>query len=748
MAEDRRIWGRGWYFGGITVDPTSADVIYICNTATYQSKDGGKSFVPVKGAPGGDDYHQLWIDPQNPQRRILGVDQGALVTLDGGATWSSWYNQNTAQFYHVITDNRFPYWVYGAQQDSGAAGVPSRTDNIDGINLRQFREVTAGGESDNIAPDPDDPEIIFGGRVEKLDLHTGQTESVPPTLAYPDIYRGTWTLPLVFGSGHALYFGNQRVFRTTDGGKHWDAISPDLTREAPAVPSNLDLPTTLDNEHAGPRRGVVYAIGPSPLAPRLIWAGTDDGLLWRTRDAGAHWEDVTPRALTAWSKVGVVEPSHFDADSAYIAVDRHRLDDPRPYIYRTHDGGASWTLIIEGIADQPILNSVNFVREDPVRKGLLYCGTERGVYVSLDDGDHWAPLQQNLPRTSVRDLQVHGDDLVIATHGRGFWIMDDVAPLRSLAADTSTATRLLPPALAYRVRSTGFTGTPMPKDEPMGSNPPLGAYIDYVLDGAASGTVTLEISDAHGTHVRSFSSDDKRAQPDVTKIQITPDWVVPPEPPAAGAGAHRFVWDLHYATPKPELPTEEDEEAPGVWAPPGRYRITLKVNGQSYEQGLTVLPDPRVKLADAAYARQFALARQVEHARIELAAALAEAGKIHGAIAARSKQASGVLASALAAADQRLLAVSDLPPPRDSIYWSGPAPRTTAGFRYLSGAFGELARAVDGADAAPTLDVQQGYAKDRALLSAALGEWSAFKATTLPALNKQLQAAGAAPLAP
>jgi photosystem II stability/assembly factor-like uncharacterized protein len=266
MSGDRRIWQRGWYFGGVTVDPANADVVYVCNTAMYRSGDGGKSFVPVKGAPGGDDYHQLWIDPADPGRRILGVDQGAVVTLDGGTTWSTWFNQPTGQFYHVITDNRFPYWVYGAQQDSGAAGIPSRTDNIDGINLTQFREVTAGGESNYIAPDPDDPQIIFGGRVEKLDLRTGQTQSVAPTLALPDLYRATWTLPLVLGKPgtHALYFGNQRVFRTTDRGRHWDAISPDLSRENPPVPATLDPATIADNERPGPRRGVVYAIGPRP----------------------------------------------------------------------------------------------------------------------------------------------------------------------------------------------------------------------------------------------------------------------------------------------------------------------------------------------------------------------------------------------------------------------------------------------------------------------------------------------------
>jgi photosystem II stability/assembly factor-like uncharacterized protein len=751
VSNDSRIWKRGWYFAGVTVDPTNADVVYVCNTAMYRSDDGGKNFIPVKGAPGGDDYHQLWIDPAAPQRRILGVDQGALVTLDGGASWSSWYNQPTGQFYHVITDNRFPYWVYGAQQDSGAAGIPSRTDNIDGINLTQFRETTAGGESDNMAPDPDDPQVIFGGRVDKLDLRTGQTQSVTPTLAYPDLYRGTWTLPLVFGKpgSHALYFGNQRVFRTTDDGRHWDAISPDLSRENPPTPSNLDPPTVADSDQAGPRRGVVYAIGPSPLDGRLIWAGTDDGLVWRSGDGGGHWQNVTPAGLTSWSKVGVIEPSHFAADSAYIAVDRHRLDDPRPYIYRTHDGGASWTLIVDGIVDGGTFNTVNVVREDPAVRGLLYCGTESGVYVSFDDGSHWQALQQNLPRTSVRDLQVHAGDLVIATHGRGFWIMDDVAPLRSLASDSASSTRLFPPAPVYRLRPTGFTGTPKPKDEPMGSNPPLGAYIDYALDATSAGPVTLTLSDAHGATVRTFSSTDKLPLPDIAKIEIAPEWIVPPEPLSPGPGAHRFVWDLHFAQQQPALvaddPTEEEN---GVWAPPGEYWIELNAGGKSLRQPLTVAPDPRVKLTASAYARQFALARDIEHARVQIATALAEAGRIHSAIAKQSKSASSALASALSTADQRVIAISDLPPEKRSPDSLGAAPKTVGGLRYLATAFHNLARAVDGADAAPTPDVVRGYAKHQALLNDALADWARFETVSLPRLNKQLQSDGVGPITP
>ena len=749
VSDDPRIWKRGWYFGGVTVDPTNADVVYICNTSMHRSTDGGRKFSPVKGAPGGDDYHELWIDPRDPQRRILGVDQGAVVTLNGGTTWSSWFNQPTGQFYHVITDDRFPYWVYGAQQDSGAAGVPSRTDNIDGINLSEFRESAVGGESDTIAPDPRDPQVIFGGRVDKLDLRTGEKHSVAPTLAYPGLYRVTWTLPLVFSRAdpRALYFANQRIFRTTDRGRHWQPVSPDLSRESPAVPPGLDAATAADFDGIGARRGVVYSIGPSPLQAPLIWAGTDDGLVWRTADGGGHWQNVTPAALSDWSKVGAVEPSHFDGATAYIAVDRHRLDDPRPYIYRTHDGGASWSLIVDGIADGGVHNSVNVVREDPAHRGLLYCGTERGVYVSLDDGAHWQPLQRNLPRTSVRDLEVHGGDLVIATHGRGFWIMDDIAPLRALADDAGGGTRLLAPAVALRVRPTGFVGSPMPKDEPMAKNPAPGAQIDYVLEAGAT-VVELTISDAHGTTVRTFRSDDRPPQPDPAKVVVAPEWVAAPAVLATGAGAHRFAWDLHYP-PWPELVAEDGEEPEeGVWAPPGDYTLELKAGGGVYRQTLRVAADPRVTLPAAAYQRQFALARDIEHARAEIATASAAAARIHTAIAERGQGAAAALAASLAAADQELLAISDQEPPKRSPDSTGRAPTSTAGLRYLAAAFRELERAVDGADSAPGVDAERGYLSHRALLDTTLARWATFRDGTLARLNTQLEASGAKVIAP
>ncbi|WP_216838970.1 sialidase family protein [Caulobacter sp. S45] len=725
VTGDTRIWQRGWYFGGITSNPRNADEVWVCDTIILKSEDGGKHFLPVKGDPTGDDFHTLWIDPVNPDRRILGVDQGTLVTLNAGRTWSSWFNQPTGQFYHVATDNRFPYRVYGAQQDSGAAGVPSRTDaGEDGINMTQFHEITAGGESDNIAPDPDDPDTIYGGRVDKLDLKSGQTHDVDPTLAFPAAYRGTWTLPLVFGKrDHALYFGNQRIFRTKDGGAHWTPISPDLTRPTPEVPATLDAATIADAPLSGPRRGVVYAIGPSPSTPGLIWAGTDDGKVWRTLDDGAKWQDVTPKGLAAWSKIGVVEPSHFDAQVAYIAVDRHRLDDPRPYLYRTRDGGKNWTPITQGLA-VGVLNAVNVVREDPVRPGLLYAGTEYGAFVSFDDGEAWRPLQNDLPRTSVRDIEVHGDDLVIATHGRGFYVLDDIAALRDLAVDARPGLRLFAPAVAIRQRVSAFTGTPMPKDEPLAVNPPMGANIDYLLPNAPREPVEITILDAQGREVRRFSSVDVPPSPDLAKLDIAPEWRTVETPPAATPGAHRFVWDLHYAAPAGLTPGKKRGGA-GVWAPPGRYTVALTVDGRTLRQPLELHPDPRLKVTPDDFAREFALARRLEAARARATMALDDAKDMHQRLVSTAADRPERRAE-LTALDARLQVLAAVPVegPR-----AGPPvpPQTAEALADIAVRLDALAQAVDGADGAPTPDAESGYAQASRALDATLAKWTVLR---------------------
>ncbi|GAP65552.1 hypothetical protein MBSD_n0842 [Mizugakiibacter sediminis] len=746
MSGDDRIWQRGWYFGRIAADPKNPDRVYAMNTIMLRSDDGGAHFLALKGDPTGDDFHELWIDPQNPDRQILGVDQGAIVTLNGGRTWSSWYNQPTAQLYHVSTDDRFPYRVYGAQQDSGAVGLPSIAPYHGRIGMEQFREVTAGGESGMIAPDPDDPDIVYGGAVDKLDLRTEQTRAVDPTLAQPDLYRRTWTLPLAFNARdhRVLYFGNQRLWRTADGGEHWTAISADLTREDPGVPANLDAVTAANNLGQGPRRGVIYAIGSSPLDAKLLWVGTDDGLIWRSDDEGAHWQDVTPAALTPWSKVGILEPSHFDRDVAYAAVDRHRLDDRKPYIYRTRDGGKSWQLVVAGIRDGDFVNAV---REDPRQRGLLYAATELGMYVSFDDGDRWQPLQLDLPRTSVRDIDVHGDDVVIATHGRGFWILDDAAPLRQLAADARPGTRLFEPSAAIRVRPASFTGTPLPKDEPTAENPPFGARLDYVLAKTPRKPVELAIYAADGSLVRRYSSADAPPKRDPATSSAAPEWLPVPSTLATTPGMHRFVWPLRYAAPA--ALAQGDVWADGVWAPPGRYTVELTVDGKRYRQPLDVRADPRVTLPADAYAAQFALARKVEAAQTRLAAAQHEAEKLHKAAGAARKDADGDLAAALDDFDAKLRAASglvDAPNPHNA--WAMP-PTDTTSFRFLAEALTQLMNAVDGgADAAPSPDAQAGYAALTAKLDGALAAWNDLETHDLAALNARLRAAHRKPLAP
>ncbi len=744
-SDDKRIWTRGWYFGGIAVDPKNPDVIYVSDTTMFKSTDGGRNFLPFLGDPTGDDFHTLWIDPDDGQRMISGVDQGTIISQNGGKTWTTWYNQPTGQFYHVSTDSRFPYHVYGAQQDSGAAEVPSRSSTgSDGINMTQFHEITAGGESGTIEPDPLDPDTIYGGTVDKLDEKTEQTEDVDPTLAYPDVYRSVWTLPLAFSpkDPHALYFGNQHLFCTRDGGKHWALLSPDLTRKTLTVPANLDAPAAADTATVGQRRGVIYAIAPSRFSADDIWAGTDDGLIWRTRDGGKHWADVTPQALTPWSKVGIIEAGHFSADTAYAAVDRHRLDDYKPYIYRTHDGGKTWTPIAEGIPDGSF---VNVVREDPVKKGLLYAGTELGIYLSFDDGDHWQSLQQNLPVTSIRDIDVRHDkwfdDLVIATHGRAFWVLDDISALRQLdAATADRAAALFKPATAVRVHEQNFTGTPMHLDEPKAPNPPFGATLDYWLKDDAKGPVTLDILDARGKTVRRYSSTDKHEGPDLTKIDATAEWYPAPAPLPATRGMHRFVWSLR-------LPAPAGLGREGVWALPGSYTAKLTVDGASYTQPLAVVNDPRVKITAAELAKQQALALQIQAERVALSAADDAVSSTLRQLEAVEAKAPAELAGRLKAFEQQLSADTELHAVPPGYGQPGGKPERLGSLSYVTGSFDALQSAVESADATPTPDALKGYAEQKAQADAALAQWQ-HDQESIPPLNAALQQAGLPALDP
>jgi photosystem II stability/assembly factor-like uncharacterized protein len=726
VSDDKRIWGRGWYFCEVSVDPKDANTVYVPNTGLYRSRDGGKTFTVIKGAPGGDDYHQLWIDPDEPQRMILGSDQGTVVTRNGGETWSSWYNQPTAQFYHVATDNRFPYWVYGAQQDSGAAATPSRS-KYRSLNFHDWRPMDAGEENGYVAPDPLNPEVVYGGFVTRQDLRTEQMAQMPPGLAQTEKLQRTWTLPLVFSplDSHVLYFGAQILFRTSDGGNSWKAISPDLTREDPGVPPNLD-PATAADAPAEKRRGVIYTIAPSSVQAGEIWAGTDDGLIQLTQNEGATWSNVTPE-LTSWSKVTHIEASHFESGTAYAAVDRHRLEDLHPYLYRTRDFGKSWQQASSGIPEGSFLNCV---REDPLRKGLLYACTELGVYVSFNDGDSWQLLQLNMPATSIRDLVVHGDDLVVATHGRSFWILDNASPLRQMNAQVAAADLwLFKPATAYRVRPGSDQGTPMPMDEALAENPPDGAVVDYWLKERAKGSVELEIFDAEGALVRRFSSADSLPKTDSNKVPIAMDWIRNEAPLSAEAGTHRFVWDLLYPLPKS---VHRSPYGPaGVRSLPGNYTVKLTANGKSTSQTLTVKMDPRISTPEDALRREFVAASRVSARLGAVAAARERAEELQKQIAARKAGAGGnsEVTAALVELEQRVAEANGAPGEEEfgflGLRLPGAEPAT---LHKASSALTGLLMIVDGADAAPTADAQTAAEKWEAAGAEALARWKVVEA--------------------
>jgi photosystem II stability/assembly factor-like uncharacterized protein len=617
---ESRVWDRGGDFAEVRAHPKNRDEVWAANTSTYRSTDGGRTFTPVKGAPGGDDYHTIFIHPENPDVILLAADQGATISVNGGATWSSWYNQPTAQLYHVSTDDRFPYWVYGGQQESGSVAIASRGDH-GAISFRDWHPVGAE-EYGYVAPDPLDPDVVYGGKLTRFRHSTGDVQDVSPA-PLRGKYRFLRTAPVVFSPAdpRVLFYAGNVLFRTTNGGKSWDVVSPDLSREAPDVPDSIGIYRKPEMAKQA-RRGVIYTVAPAKRDVNVIWAGTDDGLIHRTADGGKTWANVTPPALTVWSKVSLIDASPFDDLTAYAAVNRFRLDDLKPHVYRTHDGGKTWKKIVKGLPEDP----VNAVREDPFRKGLLYAATERMVHVSFDDGENWQPLRLNMPATSIRDLVVHGDDLVAATHGRGFWILDDVTPLRQLDAKMAAdAPFLYAPQTAVRVRRNRNTDTPLPPEEPVGQNPPDGAILDYVLGARPAAPVTLEILDGKGTLVRRFASDDA-PEPLVEPLVVPAYWVRPPRILSAAPGMHRFVWDLRFPPPpvlEHEYPIsaiagDTPREPRGPFVLPGSYTARLTVGGTVLTRTLTVKMDPRVAMSDADLAAQFALLQRITGALARL----------------------------------------------------------------------------------------------------------------------------------
>ncbi|MDQ3171480.1 MAG: glycoside hydrolase [Acidobacteriota bacterium] len=616
VNSDARVTMRSSDFAEVKVHPKHPDIVYTGSIAVWKSTDGGRNFTSVRGAPGGDDYHRLWINPINPDIMLFVADQGAIVTVNGGDTFSSWYNQPTAQLYHVITDNAFPYRVCSGQQESGSACVPSRGDKGQ-ITLQDW-ETVGVDEYGYAAPDPLNPDIIYGGRITRFDRRTGQLQNITPRPLRDGNSRVLRTAPVLFSpiNPRTLFFATNVLWKTNTGGDSWEEISPDLSRETWEAPANVGKFRGTPAA-AATRRGVIYTVAPSYLDENIIWAGTDDGLIHVTRDGGTSWQNVTPPAIGPWAKVSLMDASHFDRDTAYAAVNTIRLDDHRPHIYRTRDAGKSWTRIVEGIPDG---GTVNVVREDPKARGLLYAGTEQAVYVSTDDGDHWQSLRLNMPATSVRDLVIKDDDVVIGTHGRSFWILDNITPLRQAAAARDAREAFLfAPADAWRVRWNMNTDTPLPPEEPAGKNPPDGAMIDYWLKQPASGVV-LEIVDPAGAIVRTFSSIDPPAytvEGETPRVNFPSWWVQPPATLRSAQGLHRSVWDLKYAPPRAfsysypiaAIPGNTPREPQGLSVQPGRYTVRLTAHGSTLERPLTVKMDPRVTTPVADLQLQFDLSK-------------------------------------------------------------------------------------------------------------------------------------------
>ncbi|HTV60051.1 MAG TPA: hypothetical protein VMJ93_14365 [Verrucomicrobiae bacterium] len=738
VFSDVRVWQRGWYFGGVTVDPQNPDAVYVANTALYKSTDGGEHFEALKGAPGGDDYHQLWIAPENPRRMILACDQGASVSVDGGATWSSWYNQPTGQFYHVTTDNEFPYRVYGPQQDSGTAGVSERSD-YGQMTFREWAPV-GGEESGYIAVDKDEPDTVYSGGpyggVWKFDRRSGQSADISPwpREAPGSGMRFNWNAPLVVSpqNPHTLYFAAQMLMKSENDGTTWKDISGDLTLR----PGEKETP--------GKDRGVIYTIAPSPARAGEIWTGSDNGVIQLTTDEGKTWSDVTPAGLPDWSKISLIEASRYDAATAYAAVDRHQVDDDRPYVYRTRDYGKTWQNITAGLPEN---SYVHVVREDTKKKGLLFAGTETGVYVSLDDGGHWNSLQLNLPVAPIHDINIHENDIAVATHGRAFWILDDIEPIREWSASIPTRDAyLFHPVNPLRIPRSENRDTPLPHETPVGENPPAGASIDYYLKKPAAGELVLEIRDRENHLVRRFTSEDQPEKPEEPPPFET-RWLAPPETLQNTAGMHRFVWDLRYAPPEA---LHEDYSMgalihggtvrlpEGPMALPGQYQVLLIAGEETQKQTITPEMDPRVRATPSDLEKQLELAlkidkdlddsteayRGIERFREKLKAVEEnpEFAKAAPALQAEVKETEAAAADIAGHAGE----------------WPAPA----KGLRQVNSAFTALANSLDTADMAPTDQAEAAFAKFQKSFDELVERWKELSGERLTKLNEGLKAAG------
>ncbi len=746
------------------VFPKDPDSIIVTNVVTYKSTDGGRTWTPFKGAPGGDDYQNAWINPNDPNIILLTSDQGAVVSLNGGQTWSSWYNQPTAQLYHVMADNAFPYRVCGGQQESGSACVASR-GNDGQVTFREWHPVGVE-EYGYAAPDPLNPDIVFGGKITRYDRRTGQVSSVSPVGGQrgggaaqgAQVYRTVRTQPVVFSMAdpHALFFANNYLWKTIDGGINWKQISTDLTRKTYELPKSIGKYSNQPTAQAL-QRGVIYTIGPSYKDINRIWIGTDDGIIQTTADGGTTWKNVTPPQMSPWMKVFMLDPGRFDALTAYAAVNTLRLDDMRPHIYRTHDGGATWTEIVNGIGEV-----VSVVREDPQRKGLLFAGSETQVYFSLDDGDHWQSLRLNMAPSSVRDLIIKDDDVIAGTHGRGIWILDDITPLRQIDAQTlNTDAVLFKPETAWRVRWNTNTDTPLPPDEANAPNPPEGAVINYYLKSDANGPVTLEILQQDGKLVRRYSSADVVPQlPDSrTNAPLPLYWYRPPQGLSASAGLHRFTWDVHYqplgtgggggGLPIAAVPFNTVPSPNTPWVAPGTYTVKLTVNGKTFTQPITVKADPRVKTPAIAMNEVYTLTKAMYFGAADAQLARQQACALREQATGLEAKAESATRQALADFAAKVLSIAgSCDPPAAPGGQRGPrgggggTGGAAAGTLAASGtALAGLMNSLQGADVPATAVQVAAITAARTGQTKAMTAWTALKTVDLPALNAKLKTA-------
>jgi photosystem II stability/assembly factor-like uncharacterized protein len=729
------------------VDPKDPNTVYVASVVTWRSTDAGKTWTGIRGAPGGDDYQNVWINPNNTDIVALASDQGVIISMNRGESWTDWYNQPTAQVYHVTTDNAFPYRVCGGQQDSGSACVSSRSND----GRITFHDWHPAGieEYGYAAPDPLDPDIVYGGKVTKYDRRTGQIQNIAPKAGY----RTVRTEPLQFSpkDPHKLYFATNFLWLTENGGKDWKQVSPDLSRETYELPSTLDM--YKDSPAARvTRRGVIYSLGLSPLDVNRLWAGTDDGLIWTTTDGGANWANVTPPAMKPFWKVFNMDAGHFDALTDYAAANTLRLDDMRPHLFRTHDGGKTWKEIDNGIPDGAATSTI---REDPKQKGLLYAGSETQVYVSFDDGEHWESLRLNMPAVSVRDLTVKDDDLVAGTHGRGFMILDDVTPLRQIAAQKAAKIAdakayLYTPETAIRIRNDMNPPTPWPPDMATGDNPPPGALLDYYIGPKFAGVVTLEVIDAKGEVVSSAKSTDPILPIDPRYPDPT-YWARPQQIVSTTPGHHRYVWDLHYAA-VPGMSTGPDaseaipHNTPAVssspWVNPGTYTVRLTAGSETLTAPLTVVMDPRVKTPKADLDAQFALSKTMYDDMMKATKALHEIAVLRDQMKAGTVKVPATEGDALEA---KLEAIGGREAGEGGRGGGGgggrggggaAAPATLGSVRT---ALARFEHTVQEADQAPTTAQVEAVQTTEAPLADLLQKWEQVKATDVKAINENLR---------